>query len=389
MSFALHVQCRRTRLQASASQDPPVNHSLTPLISDRQFTGRQADFHRAVYASQPFQFDQVMTRFWVPPPGCVAHDHCLLRVDHTWHLFVLSNPLRHHHPLVAAVRAGAWQTAQQHPYTIADRHLAGPRLTELTEVGYVLSEPYGEWGTLAHTNSCVFPVKDRWANLHCAMGRAGQRLCIEWSEDLFTWWPDPSNPIWGPPDWAGGTSVCKAPCVVAQNGRWYIYYNLNLADGTSTVALISTRNFRSFDDHGVQLAFPNQYRGTQGCESPTVFVREGIWHLMVASGDAWWHAISNGPEGFMRPQGIQSTTIGGVYDMGPFHVAKVFAHDGGWWMTSSYKAEHRRRFRAANQPSFRGEDRDEAGLCEGLFVSRIEWDHDRPLLRKPAIDAIP
>ena len=361
----------------------------TPTLSTETFARRQARFHRAVYASTPFRFDDVMTRFWKPPVGCVAHDHCLVRAAGHWHLFVLSNQLEDHYHLVKAVRSGHWDAAERHPYTVGDRHLSGTNLFDLCEVGRVLTSPYGEWGTLAHTNSYVFPVGDRWANLHCAMSPRGQRLCLEWSNDLHTWTADDANPLWAPPDWAGGTTVCKAPCVVEHEGRWYVYYNLNLAEGTSTVSLISTSDFKSFHDHGVQIKFPNHYRGTQGCESPTVFLREGLWHLMVAAGDSWWHAISNSPEGFMRPQGIRSATAGGVYDMGPFHVAKVFVHKDQWWMTSSYKAEHRQQSRLAGSPTFRGETGDEAGLCAGLYLTRIHWDHDRPVLCKPEVDEIP
>jgi len=362
---------------------------IPPTISSEDFARRQATFHRAVYASEPFVFDDVMTRFWQPPSGCVAHDHGLLHARDEWHLFVLSNELALHAELVNAVRAGDWEAAKQSPYTVGDRHLCGSRLSELREVGFVLKDSYGEWGTLAHTNSFVFPVGNRWANIHCAMSQRGQRLCIEWSDDLQTWEPDASNPLWAPPDWTGGTTVCKGPCVVEHEGRWLIYYNLNLAEGTSTVSLISTTDFETFEDHGVVLKFPNQFRGTQGCESPCVFLRNGVWHLMVASGDSWWHAIANRPDGFMGAQGIQSVAAGGVYDMGSFHVGKVIEYNGQWWMTSSYKAEHRRRCRHADRTVFRGENEDESGLCEGLFVSRIEWDDDRPVLSKPTEDEIP
>ena len=58
-------------------------------------------------------------------------------------------------------------------------------------------------------------------------------------------------------------------------------------------------------------------------------------------------------------------------------------------MTSSYKAEHRQQSRLAGSPTFRGETGDEAGLCAGLYLTRIHWDHDRPVLCKPEIDEIP
>ncbi len=75
--------------------------------------------------------------------------------------------------------------------------------------------------------------------------------------------------------------------------------------------------------------------------------------------------------------------------MGPFHVAKVFVHENQWWMTSSYKAEHRQQSRLAGAATFRGETPDEAGLWAGLYLTRIQWDHDRPVLCKPALDEIP
>ena len=145
---------------------------LPPTICDEEFAGRQSIFHQSVYASEPFVFNDVMTRFWRPPSECVAHDHGIIRARGQWHLFVLSNELGLHAKLVNAVRSGNWETAKSAPYAIGDRHLSGSRLTQLEQVGLVLTEPYGEWGTLAHTNSFVFPCDGRWGNIHCAMSRA-------------------------------------------------------------------------------------------------------------------------------------------------------------------------------------------------------------------------
>lgn len=355
---------------------------LEPTLSDTEFTARLKIFHRAVYASEPFVFDDVMTRFWKPPATRVAHDHCILFADGNWHLFVLSRPLEWHHKLVAAVRAGNWERAKQFPYAVGDAHLVGPRLNQLEEVGIIHTDADGEWGTLAQTNSYVHPVDNRWVVAYCSMCEKGQQLCIDWSDDLTNWQRATNNPIWQVPDWAGGTNVCKGPCIVEHDGSYLIYYNLNLRDGTNTVSLISTPDFQQFIDHGPVLRFPNQLRGTMGCESPCVFQRNNIWHIMVTSGDYWWHAISNRPDSFLGTQGIQTSTNGGVYDMGPFHVSKVVKREQHWLMTSSYKAEHRRRCRSTGQPIFRGEELDESGLCEGLFVSKIHWDGDRPVLTK-------
>lgn len=359
-----------------------------PALDDLEFSERRHAFHRAVYRSEPFSFDEVMRCFWKPPEGFVAHDHCILRALGQWHVFVLCHPLEFGGKHTAAVRAGQWGCAKQHGYAVGDTHLAGRRLTQLEKVGEVLTEPHGEWGTLAQTNSYVHRVDDRWALMYVTGGPRGQRLGLDWSDDLMNWQRDPHSPVWRPPDWAGGTNVCKGPCIVKHDERYFIYYNLNMLEGTSTVSLISTTDFVHFADHGPVLKFPFQYRGTLGCESPCVFERDGIWHLMVASGDAWWHAISNRPDGFMTPQNIRSATAGGVYDMGPFHVCKVFQHANRWWMTSSYKAEWRRRCRTEGRPIFRGEHDDERGVCEGLFITEIQWEDDRPVLTAPDIESM-
>ncbi len=353
-----------------------------PTVDDVTFADRLHAFHRAVYASEPFVFDDVMTRFFQPTPGCVAHDHCLLHHDGQWHLFVLSGELIHCEPLVEASRAGNWRAARNAPYALGDLHAAGPCLTDLRPIGKVLDPPPFD-DVFVCTNSFVHRFFDRWVNIFTATRPQGQSLMLAWSDDLLHWHYDDANPAWQPPSWAGRTSVCKGPCVVEHEGTYFVFYNLNLAEGTSSVSLISTQDFRKFFDHGPVLKFPNQLRGTQGCESPCAFVRNGIWHLMVCSGDSWWHAISNRPNGFMAAQGVRSASVCGVYDLGPFHVGKVVQLAGRWWMTSSFKAEHRRRCRAAGESFFRGEKADEAGLLAGLFMSEIRWDADRPLLTKP------
>lgn len=354
---------------------------LEPTLSDAEFAERLSRFHRAVYASEPFVFDEVMTSFFQPAPGCVAHDHCLLRHEDRWHLYVLSNELKLCEPLVNAVRIGDWQAAQQAPFAIGDMHAVGDQLRKLIPVGKVLDPPPVD-DACASTNTFVHGYEGKWVNLFCLSRPSGQSLGLAWSNDLFNWRYDDTNPVWQPPAWAGGTSVCKGPCIVEHEGTYFVFYNVNMAEGTSTVSLISTHDFHTFKDHGPVLKFPCQLRGTQGCESPCVFIRDGIWHLMVASGDCWWHTISNRPDGFMGAQGVQSATVRGVYDMGPFHVGKVVQHAGRWFMTSSYKAEHRRRCRKLGKPIFRGENDDEAGLLAGLFVCEICWEGDRPVLTK-------
>lgn len=359
-----------------------ITDALT--VNDRDFADRLQRFHRSVYASGLVAFDEVMVQFFEPQAGCVAQDHCLVHDGRRWHLFVLSQPLDEAQPMAEAVRNRDWSRAKQHPYCIGEVHAVGPTLFDLKPAGRILDKPQGEFATLNQCTSFIHRYDGRWVDVYTAAGpEMGQSLCLAWSDDLDHWEMDDRNPIWRPPSYAAGTTVCKNPCVVQHEGRYLIYYSLNLAEGLGSVALFSTTNFRDFVDHGPVCKQPFQFRGTQGVESCHVLLRDGLWHLFYGSGEGWWHAVSNRPDRFQSTQGFNSTSVQGVYCMGPFHACEIVEHDGRWWMTSTYKEEHRRKCRLAGKRIFRGEHDDESGMCAGLFVSEILWDGDRPMLVKP------
>src|SRR5207245_2835554 len=187
---------------------------------------------------------------------------------------------------------------------------------------------------------------------------------------------------WRPPGYANPRGVCKNAHIIRHPSDPYylIYYCLSHSEGTSCVALLSTKDFRAFNDHGPVLKMTLQLRGTAGIESPCVVCRDGMWHLFFGLGTGVWHAVSNRPDNFMGAQGFRTVSPGGCYLLGPYHVVEVFEHGGRWFMTSSRKEYQRRLNREAGILKFRGSAADEASLLDGLYVCELRWKGDQPIL---------
>jgi hypothetical protein len=185
--------------------------------------------------------------------------------------------------------------------------------------------------------------------------------------------------------------VCKSAHTIRHPTEQYylIYYNLTLNDGATCVALLSTQDFKIFHDHGPVMKMPPQLRGTQGCESPCVIYRNGIWHLFFGSGTGMWHAVSNRPDTFMGGQGFRTVSVGGSYMLGPYHAAVVFQHGDRYFLSTTRKEYQRRLNREAGVLKFRGSAADEASLLAGLFLCAVEWKGDQPILRKLNSNEIP
>jgi hypothetical protein len=105
-----------------------------------------------------------------------------------------------------------------------------------------------------------------------------------------------------------------------------VYYCLPLANGGTSVALLTTEDFKVFRDHGTVFELPRQMRGTGGMESSCVVFREGLWHLFVGSGIDVWHSINNRPDNFRGGPRFGKETAGG-----PDHTERPeFAKDREW-----------------------------------------------------------
>lgn len=154
--------------------------------------------------------------------------------------------------------------------------------------------------------------------------------------------------------------------------------------GHPCVALITTRDWRTFEDYGPVFRMTPAMRGTFGIESPCIVQRNGMWHLFFTHGPGLWHAVSPSPTGFLEGSNGSSTRVArGAYFMGPFHATEIVQDGDDWWLTTDRKEQTRQLNRRAGRMRYRGTYEDEKTLEEGLYVSRLTWDGDRPVLEKP------
>jgi hypothetical protein len=360
-------------------------------LSDAEWAERLAALHRQLFASEAPEFDEVMRRAYKPPEGYVLADHCVVHDGANWHLYYITGPIKYADEWIGLMRARKFAEARKIPYEMSDGHAAGTSLLKLRYRNDILTEPQGDFGLLLQGTSSIIRFEDHWLNVYTGRGPDGQCLCVARSRDLDQWEYEPANPVWRPPSYAVPPpwSACKNPHVIRHptDGRWLVYYCLSLRDGTMSVALLSTTDFRSFTDHGPVFKMPTQLRGTGGCEAPCIIHRNGVWHLFTGAGPGVWHAISHTPDDFMGFYGrdgalAAAARLGaqrGCYLFGRFHAVEVFEHNGRWWMTSTRKDHQRWLNRKAGVLKFRGSAADETTMLDGMFLCEIRWDGDQPI----------
>ena len=196
---------------------------------------------------------------------------------------------------------------------------------------------------------------------------------LMWSDDLKQWTPEEGNPIFGPPDWALPGATCKDVHLQLHDGVWLLYYITMDREGYCCVALMSTTDWRSFEDHGCVFRSAPMLRGTMGIESVAVVPRDGMWHRFFTCGPGLWHAVNPTPMKFVHSRGETFNVGTGLYCLRPFHATEVIEdRDGHWWLTTDRKEETRRLNRASGRLCYRGSYADEKTLEEGLYLSRIQ-----------------
>ena len=163
-----------------------------------------------------------------------------------------------------------------------------------------------------------------------------------------------------------------------------LYYITSDPEGYCCIALRSTLDWRTFDEHGVVFRSAPMMRGTLGIESPMVIHRDGLWHLFFTYGIGLWHAISPNPRKFVQGRRHSFNVGSGLYLMGPFHATEIVQDPNGeMWLTTDRKEETRHLNRVAGRLCYRGSYEDEKTLEEGLYISHIRWEGDQPILEEP------
>ncbi|HPD31611.1 MAG TPA: hypothetical protein PLL20_16585, partial [Phycisphaerae bacterium] len=122
-----------------------------------------------------------------------------------------------------------------------------------------------------------------------------QNIGLASSKDLFEWRRWDSNPI-SPckgKEWAfwreDMISSCRDPSICEHDGRYWMIFTANTRQGESCIAMVSTTDFKRWQDHGPICVGPAtgyepRLEGghPQGSlESSNLFFRKGRWFLTV------------------------------------------------------------------------------------------------------------
>ena len=356
---------------------------LLPTLEKGEFAKRFLELHKQLFSSTEPDFYDVTEHVFKPPAPYHAADHQFFWDGDKWHLYYCTGDLRNLERWRDLLNAGKLDEAGAITPESGAGHAVGPSLSELEFHENLLFPSQGEFDKVSRGVPFVFRFEDRWGMLIEVRGEGGDYQSLAWSDDLFDWEQDPDNPAFGVPSWSGDVGAAQDTCVVRQSdGLYLIYFKAKCADGYVAVGLNSTRDFKTFEEHGPVLRATPILRGTIGLESPCVVHRDGLWHLFYTLGPGTWHAVSDSPTDFVQ-KGTYWTVGTGSYFLGYFHACEVFEQGGEWYMSTTRKEQARYENRLKGELRYRGTYEDDRILEEGLYLSRIRWEGDQPVLVKP------
>lgn len=367
---------------------PATTDLVTPRISEQEFEERFLALHKQLFASTEQAFDDVTTHVYRPPPGMYQVDHSLIHDGANWHIYYVTGDITESDDYVRYFRAGNWEMAARHTVEPGNGHAVGPSLSSLEFREHVFFESQGRFDMVTRGVCSLFRYGGRYGMLYDVRGENYIGMSLAWSDDLSNWELDPDNPRLSAPSWALSSGTCKDPHIMAFDGLYLVYYIVLDKEGYCSVALATTTDWRQFTDQGCVFRSAPMNRGTLGIESPCVVFRDGMWHLFITYGPGLWHAIAREPAHFVPGREGAWNVGSGFYYMGPFHATEIVQDPAGeWWLTTDRKEETRRLNREAGRLCYRGSYEDEKTLNEGIYLSRIRWEGDRPVLEKPPAPA--
>lgn len=363
----------------------PLPDGFGVTISDTEFADRFLTFHKQLFASTEFAFDDVTTHVFTPPEGTYQVDHSFFHDGDNWHLFYVTGDLSLSAIHTKYMAARDLENAAKHCLEPGVGHAIGKTLFDLEYTELIEPPIQGVHDAISRSNGWVFEYGGRYGMLYGVRGtNAFVGFSLLWSDDLKHWTPGDSNPVFGPPSWAPPGSTCKDVHIEEHEGVYLLYYITSHQNGYCSCALITTTDWKTFEDQGCLFQSAPMLRGTLGIESLCVVPRDDLWHLFFTYGPGLWHAISPSPARFVYPRQGSYNVGTGFYMLGHFHATETICDpDGNWWLTTDRKEETRRLNREAGRLCYRGSCEDEVALEEGLYLSQIQWNGDQPILVKP------
>ncbi len=361
---------------------------LQPTLSDEQFTERFEQLHRQLWQSPEFDFDSVTRHVYTPPKGMYQVDHSFMHDGDNWHLYYLTGDMTLSEPWNQHRKTGDLEGANRFCVEPGNGHAVGTNLFNLQFVEHVFFEPQGRFDLMSRGVCSLFEYANgpqKYGMLYDVRGDQREKMCLAWSNDLHHWTQDERNPVLGIPSWANPHGSFKDPHIMKYLDVYLIYVVAWNQTGQPCIALITTEDWKTFQDHGPVFAAAPQMRGTFGIESPQVIHRNGMWHLFYTHGTGLWHAVAPSPTEFLA-QGEANACVRpmpGAYRIGPFHASEILRDGDNWYLTTDRKEHQRACNRLARRKIYRGQYEDEQPLEEGLYLSNIIWDGDQPTLAKP------
>lgn len=192
---------------------------------------------------------------------------------------------------------------------IAIGHLAGSSLPALERTEDALSVREGACDSCHVWAPSVVYAEGEWRMFYCAVSHGVQTIAVAHSGDLYHWARrehgaviDCRSLTWAMvnPD---GSTDCRDPYVVNFGGAWYCYVTLRHLNGNAAVGVFRSRDLKTWKDLGPCLEQPwrgGEETGTELCESPCVFQKDGLYYLVYNQGAGLRYAVSETPTDFRR-----------------------------------------------------------------------------------------
>ena len=134
-----------------------------------------------------------------------------------------------------------------------------------------------------------------------------QTIAVGYSDDLYNWFAPEDNVVADCKDFGWAMSQandytdCRDPHITEYDGVWYCYYTARLKNGNACIGVCTSEDLLTWQDRGfcLERAYRNnEAMGTEMCESPCAFRKDGIYYIVYNQGMGMKYAVSDNPLDF-------------------------------------------------------------------------------------------